>query len=73
MNYYGGGNMKPANRTLKKWRKDNPKKHRSYAEKRNRKEKLLAMYDLIQDIDSGKVKDTTVSDVFKDFYTGDKK
>lgn len=28
--------MKPSKRTLKKWRKDSPKKHRSYAEKRDR-------------------------------------
>lgn len=65
--------MKPANRTLKKWRKDNPKKHRSYAEKRNRKEKLLGMSNLIEDIDSGKVKDITVAEVFEQIYKVHKK
>jgi len=29
--------MRPSQRRLKKWRKGSPKKHRSYAEKRNRK------------------------------------
>lgn len=28
--------MKPSQRKLKKWRKESPKKHRSYAEKRDR-------------------------------------
>lgn len=28
--------MKPNDRQLKKWRKDSPSNHRSYAEKRNR-------------------------------------
>jgi hypothetical protein len=32
--------MKPSLRKLKKWRKESPKKHRSYAEKRNRLSKL---------------------------------
>ena len=30
--------MKPSPRKLKKWRKKSPKKHRSYAEKRDRKD-----------------------------------
>lgn len=32
--------MRPESRTLRKWRKKSPKRHRSYAEKRGRQDNV---------------------------------
>ena len=61
--------MKPASRTLTKWRRNSPKRHRSFAEKRRRmdvtlsKQEQIEIADLLQRIKTGEEKTYTLEEL----------
>jgi hypothetical protein len=61
--------MKPAGRTLTKWRKNNPKRHRSFAEKRRRmditlsKDQQKEIADMLERIKNNEEKTYTLEEL----------
>lgn len=61
--------MKPASRTLTKWRRNSPKRHRSFAEKRKRmdviltKEEQADIAELLRRIKNGEEKTYTLEEL----------